>query len=738
MLTPHDARTLVKYLFVTVLCCIPDGLMGPRAWRQLAVGEAPGAWTKEAYGQLPLSFESNRGQTNEQVKFLARGRGYNLFLTSTEAVLSVATPRVGEHHLSTDTAVDTRSNVPQPAVVRMKLVEANPEAAATGQDPLHGRSNYLIGSDPSRWRTNIPHYRKVRYQSVYSGVDLVYYGNQGQLEYDFQVAAGVDPSVIRVSFEGARQIRLGDEGDLVITVGSTELRQLKPVAYQEVDGYRQEVPSGYRVEGTNRVRFELGLYDATRPLVIDPVLVYSTHLGGSMSDIGFGIAVDTAGHAYVTGRTLSSDFPTSTDGVQPGFNGGIEDVFVTKVNREGSALIYSTYLGGTFFEHPFDIAVDKHGSAYVTGTTASSDFPTTIDAFQQTLAGEVDVFVTKLSRDGSALAYSTYLGGTAGDRGLVIAVDEDRHAYVSGDTSSSDFPVTVGAFQETYANNGDVFVTKLNRSGSRVAYSTYLGGSVGELAEGIAVDENGNAYIGGGTSSPDFPTTSGAFQRALNGVRDIFVTKLNRRGSGIVYSTYLGGDDDDHAFDIAVDGSGAVYVTGYTRSLDFPTTADVFQPTFAGPEEGEFRSDAFVTKLNRRGSALVYSTFLGGGHQDGGDGIAVDQAGRAYITGVTESPNFPTVDAVQPALAGTLDAFVTKLNRRGSAVVYSTYLGGSSNDFGRSIAVDKAGSAYVTGDSGADFPTTTGGFQPTSPGSGDAFVAKIGAARREGHAGRID
>jgi hypothetical protein len=698
--------------------------------RQPAPGEATRAWVKEAYGQLPLSFEANRGQANAETKFLARGYGYTFLLTSTETLLSLDAPHTGQHSLTTDRAADVRPTMLPPTVLRMKLVGANPLAEGIGHDQLPGKSNYLIGSAPMRWRTNVPQYGKVRYKGVYPGVDVVYYGAQGQLGYDLQVGAGSDPRVIQFSFEGAEAIRLSHHGDLILTVGGSDLRQLKPVVYQEVDGVRHEIAGGYHVDG-NRVRFELGTYDASLPLVIDPVLAYSTYLGGSVADFGAGIAVDKEGYAYVTGLTRSADFPTTANAFQPGFNSGIEDVFVTKLNREGSAVVYSTYLGGSFFDRAFGIAVDKNGNAYITGTTASSDFPTTMNAFQANLAGDIDVFVTTLNRDGSALVYSTYLGGTRDERGLSIAVDEDRHAYVTGDTFSSDFPVTAGAFQSAYSNGGDSFVTKLNRSGSGVVYSTYLGGDSGDLAESIAVDENGHAYVGGGTASSEFPTTPGAFQPTFAGARDGFVTKLNRSGSGLVYSTYLGGDSEDTALDIVLDRKGAVYVAGYSRSLDFPTTPDAFQPTFGGPEDPEIRSDAFVTKLNRHGSALAYSTYVGGNDQDVADGIAVDEAGRTYITGVTASPNFPTVDAVQPAHGGNFDAFVTKLSRKGSALVYSTYLGGSDADFGQRITVDQRGNAYVIGFTDSlDFPTTVHAFQPTSAGSGDVFVVKIGAAKK--------
>jgi hypothetical protein len=626
----------------------------------------------EAYGKLPLNFEANRGQTDSQVKFLARGSGYNLFLSPQEAVLTLNRSRGS----STTRWEAARVNYIQPVagaqllgadVLRMQLVDANLAARVAGVDDLPGKSHYFIGNHRQQWRTHISHFAKVRFQSVYPGVDLLYYGTGGRLEYDFIVSPGADPNAIKLNFAGASQLRLGAERELLLSVGDREIRQLNPVIYQLVGGERKYIVGGYRIDGY-QVSFEVGKYDTTRPLVIDPVLLYATYLGGSGDDLGSGIAVDEDGYAYVAGVTTSLNFPTTPGAFQPAFAGGDADTFVTKLNRTGTALVYSTYLGGSkcgnsaaiCFDVGFAIAVDDIGNAYVTGPTNSTDFPTTPGAFQSAFAGGFsDTFVTKLNRTGTALAYSTYLGGSSFDPARAIAIDKAGNAYVTGPTGSADFPTTPGAFQPAFAGgSSDVFVTKVNRTGTALVYSTYLGGSGGEFTDinGIAVDEKGNTYAAGLTDSHDFPTTPGSFQTANAGVEDAYVTKLNRSGTALVYSTYLGGSGFDLNEGIVVGEKGSVYLTGLTDSLNFPTTPRAFQPRLAGG------LDAYVTKLNHRGTSLVYSSYLGGSGNDFGNGIPVDKSGNAYVTGQTDSLDLPTApDVFQPGNAGSQDAFVAKI-----------------------------------------------------------------------------
>jgi hypothetical protein len=714
------------------------------------------------FARTPLSFEANQDQTDAQVQYLARGPGYTVFLTATEAVLALrpaataansrgmaALPRTRRGSAGSAIAQSGEGTVDDvQAVVRMQLLGSNPESLATGADQQPGRVNYFRGNDPSKWRTQIPTYARVKYEDVYPGIGLVYYGNQKQLEYDFVVGPGADAGQIRLWFAGAQSLNVNDDGDLEVRAGEQVLLQHKPVVYQEMAGERRQVAANFVVHG-QEVSFTLGGYDRDRPLVIDPVLSYSTYLGGSASsntngDQGYGIAVDAAGNVYVSGLTASPDFPTAK-ALQPNNAGdpsmagnAAEDAFVTKLSADGTVLVYSTYLGGSDSDQGHGIAVDSSGNAYVTGFTYSVDFPT-VNPLQGALERlyHGNAFVAKLSADGSALIYSTYLGGSGNngnnagapgwDQGTGIAVNALGNAYVTGWTDSRDFP-TVKPLQGTFRGNYlNAFVCQLTADGSALIYSTYLGGSgpLGDYGSSIALDAAGNAHVTGFTTSPDFPTVN-ALQPVLRSPPDAFpgsnafVAKLTADGSALVYSTYLGGTGaNDVGTSIAVDVGGNAFVTGSTSSPDFPT-ANALQPTLRGA------ANAFVAKLSPDGSTLVYSTYLGGSKFEGNGGIAVDAAGNAYVVGQTLSPDFPTVNALQGALGSPNgNGFVAELSADGSAMVYSTYLGGSGGDLAHRIALDAAGNAYVTGwTSSADFPTANP-LQPTLKGSINAFVTKI-------------
>ena len=759
-----------------------------------------------SYGKLPLSFEANQGQTDSRVRFLARGGGYTIFLTDNEAVLTFrksqpSVSRLGKfkppNRFDPSALVDPRTGrwptfgdgikslwqslipdlghmVPdrdtsrggrnaglesETKVMRMKLVGGNAKGRIVGLDELPGRSNYFVGNDPKKWRTNVPSYAKVKYKDVYPGVDLVYYGNQRQLEYDFVVAPGADPNQIKLSFAGADGMRVdAASGDLVLKMGDDEVRFRKPAVYQPVLAavYDRRAGGGktrstlgkatpdprppttdtlfgtFELASNNEVAFHVVGYDPKRALVIDPVLSYSTYLGGSGGDDGTGIAVDAAGNAYVTGSTSSVNFPT-VNPFQATLNGG-SNAFVAKLNAAGSALVYSTYVGGSsaYGDGGGSIALDSSGNAYVTGSTYSTDFPT-MNPLQAHCGSCVPndsssftAFVTKLNPTGSALVYSTYLGGSTEDAGYRIAVDAAGSAYVTGYTASTNFP-TANPLQPSYGGGAhDAFVAKLNPAGSTLVYSTYLGGSGDEGCSGLAVDASGNAYVTGNTASTDFPTVNPLQPSYGGGMSDAFVAKLNPAGSALVYSTYLGGSGEDVGFRIALDSAGNMYLAGQTASTNFPT-ANPLQETCDSCSSGIV--NVFVTKLNPAGSALVYSTYLNSGSGGYGYGIAVDGAGNAYITGGTGS-SFTTSNPLQPSYGGDgADAFVTKLNPTGSALVYSTYLGGSNLDYGQDITVDAAGSAYVTGyTASTNFPTANP-FQGTcgscSGFEGTAFVAKI-------------
>jgi len=748
----------------------------------------------ENYGKLPLSFEANQGQTDRRVRFLARGEGYTLFLTSQAAVLALQKSEgegrqdrelkasqelnVDRYTLFNDRSPMATERAKRPdgpqltnTTLQMKLVGANPKARVKGIDELPGKSNYFIGNDRKKWRTNIATYAKVRVEDVYPGVDLVYYGNQGRLEYDFVVRPGGDASAIKLGLTtdtGAGEkstAKLAENGDLVVETNGGEVRWHKPVIYQRAStgktqqaAERVPVVGAFTVNGGNEVAFNIGEYDKSKALVIDPVLSYSTYLGGGGYYDGFeynqasAIAVDSAGSAYVTGFTRSPNFPTTPNsydsamppGCAPQYDSPCEFVFVTKFSPDGSSLVYSTFIGN--FADGNGIAVDASGSAYVTGK-AGSGFPTTAGAFQPSNAGGAKAFVTKLSPDGSALTYSTYLGGTGGDVGYAIAVDGSGNAYVAGQTYSHDFP-TANAIQATNhsAAGSNAFVSEINASGSALVYSTYVGGSYsnpsvccfGDAGTGIAVDASGSAYVVGSTSSTDFPTAN-AFQPTNHGTVNTygatinaFVAKISSGGSALAYSTYLGGSgvNGDNGTAVAIDASGNAYVTGSASSADFPTTPGAFQPT--GPNANQYYSHAFVTKFSTDGSALAYSTYLGGSAVDGGNGIAIAGPGFAYVTGFTASSDFPTADPIQAVnnSPGGANVFVTELTPDGSALVYSTYLGGNcgcgAGDRGLGIAVDASRSAYVTGfASSTNFPTTPTAFQKTNRGADNAFVAKI-------------
>jgi len=676
----------------------------------------------EGYGRLPLAFEANQGQTDPQVKFVSRGAGYSLFLTTSEAVLTLR--RASRYEPNSPRAKALRQEEGS-AVLHMKLVGANAKTTeVSGKDELPSKSNYFIGNDPKKWRTNVRQYARVRYANLYPGVDLVYYGNQRELEYDFVLQPGADPDSIRLRIEGASKLRL-DSGDLVLSSPGGDVRLRRPFAYQEMNGAKKEIRSHYVMRSEHEVGFRIGSYDRGQPLIIDPVLAYSTYLGGGADDAALDIAVDSAGNAYVTGFTSSIDFPTA-NAFQSAYGGGSSDVYVTKINAAGSALVYSTYLGGSSdFDVGQSIAVDSVGSVYVTGATGSPDFPT-VNPIQATNHGIRDAFVTKISPDGSALVYSTYLGGSGDDYGWGIAVDSAGNAHVTGDTPSRDFPI-VKALQPTFHEgaNFNSFISEINAAGSALIYSTYWGGSGGEGGSRVAVDAARNTYIGGYTFSPDFPTAN-AIQPTYAGNVDAYLTKLSADGQTVIYSTFLGGSGFEYGWDVAVDSAGNAYMTGFTQSTDFPT-AHALQPTNHGG------SDAFVAKINPSGNAFVFSTYLGGSDTDLGTSIAADSSGNAYVGGYTKSKNFPTASAIQPTNHGGFDAFVAEISGDGSALLYSTYLGGTANesefdagyrDLG--IAVDSAGSAYVAGTTkSADFPITPLAFQQSLKGGADAFVAKI-------------
>jgi hypothetical protein len=686
----------------------------------------------ESLGKLPLRFERNQGQIDEHAKFISRGPGYTLFLGDNEAVLTLLRPsQVGGAERNSD-------------VTRMQLLGANQAAKPVGVEELPGKSNYYIGNDSAKWRTHVPAYGKVKYQGVYPGIDLVYYGNQRQLEYDFVVSPGADPKAIRLVIVGTTDsqptaqtpLNIDAQGDLVAYSGESEVRFHKPVVYQSAaDGRRIPVEGQFLLSRTGEVSFDVAKYDHSKPLVVDPTLAYSTFLGGSGDEVYSELAVDASGNIYLAGATGSVDFPTVPS---QGFSGS-EDCFVAKIKADGSALDYASYLGGTDVDLCYGIGVDAAGNAYVAGSTSSTDFPVK-NALQNASAGGGDAFVAKINSDGS-LGYSTYLGGSLYDFARTIAVSSSGTAYVAGSTYSTDFPIKSalqsvhgGAGFEIYSPNSDAFVSKIDPNGALV-YSTYLGGSNfysegDDSAQRIALDPAENMYVVGSTSASDFPTTNAA-QPAFastpgSGDRDAFVAKINATGTTLLYSTYLGGGGDDRGRGIAADAEGHAYVAGKTCSSDFPVKKPL--------QSANSICSGFVAKIDTNQSgpnSLLFSTQFGGnndpwGYAQAAEAVALDAGNNVYVVGETSTTDFPTTaNALQASLSGTNTVFVAKINPDIPQLLYSSYMGGSNTQEAHSVVVSGA-AVYVSGSTySTDFPTTPGALQPTLHGLSDAFAVKL-------------
>lgn len=720
---------------------------------------------------LPLAFEPNRGQAGAAAQFLARGAGYGIALRPGAVSLSVL-EQTGKQ--SRERSFD------------LQFKGASQTSTPRPVDELPGKVNYLVGKDRSRWHTDLPTFARVEYPQVYPGIDVIFYGQQQRLEFDFRVHPGADTRPIRIAVSGAERPVLTPEGDLQLGA----LRQLKPVAYQlDAGGERRLVDCQYRVQTNGEVTLALGTYDHRRELVIDPVLSYATYFGSNGNEVITAVKVDGTGNIYLAGSTTSSTFlPDATlQRVYGGANSPLNqarfgDAFIVKVNATGTAAIYATFLGGGGDDLATALAIDATGNAYVTGATQSANFPVTAGAYQRSNRGFTDDnfvynpgdgFVVKLNSTGSALLYSTYLGGTLNDLPLGIAVDTSGNAVVVGGTTSADFPTTTGALSQTFRGNanmgpsvaGDAFVTILNAAGTALNYSTFLGGRSKDAAAGVAIDAQNNIYVCGITFSGNFPVTAGAYQTTFRGLEtttdfagaagDAFVAKFNAQGA-LVYNTYLGGSFREGAAAIAVDSTGAAYITGNTASLNFPATTGAVQSAYGGKQAvgttGEtYYGDAFAAKLNPSGTQLVYATYLGGSGDEAGLALALDTAGSVYITGFSTSTNFPlSADALQNSNAGvggqgldaiapdiperprnTGDAFLVKLSPTG-ALTYSSFFGGNRDDAGLGLTIDAQGNAFVVGNTlSTTLRTTPGAVQGAYAGTtspfprGDGFVAKF-------------
>ena len=690
-----------------------------------------------SYSQLPLSFIRNDGQVDKQVKFYERGAGHTTFFTEkgVTLALSKALPKddaTSKQAISQNLESDKALAEHVTSMVTLTPLGANKHPGIVAESMLPGKVNYFQGRDKKSWHGNIPTYQAVRYQEIYPGIDLRFYGNNQQLEYDFIVDPDADPDCIALAYEGIEKLSVNKDGELVVHLKDGELIQKRPVIYQDIDGKRKFVDGLFQVQVPQNgeswsYRFELAAYDKTQALIIDPILSYSSYLGGSNHDYGYDVAVNAAGESFIVGTTLSLDFPT-INAYQSVAAADYYDVFITRLNAAGSGLIYSTYLGGSSDDVGYSIAIDISDNAYITGRTSSDDFPVQA-GIQISKSLDYDAaFVTKLDPTGTNLLYSSYVGGSKDDTAQDIAVDISGNIYITGNTRSHDFPTVNPLYTSVdTGNNKDAFVTKLNASGSAYIYSTYIGGDHEDRATGIAVDGSGNAYVTGWTESANFPVTVSAYSSTNNaGYKSVFMTKIDGGGSQLLYSTYLSGTGDDIANGIAVDGFENAYVVGATRSHDFPTV----NPLYTAVDTGN-NNDVFISRIDTLASgisSLVYSTYLGGDNRDAGYAIAVNSAGDAFVTGMTQSLNFPVTGLpFQSTNGGDQDAFVANINAAGTSLLYSSYLGGGCEDEGRGIAVDAAGSVYITGlTHSPNFPTASP-YQAATGSANfiDAFITKV-------------
>lgn len=679
---------------------------------------------------MPVYFVKNSGQYDDSISYYGKGLGHGIFF-SKDAVYLVYNRNLQPNN-QTDMSEKTVITANGKSLEVVKLIPCGfkQDLKIVSEVELNGKLNYLRGNNQNNWFTDIPIYERVRYQEVYDGVDIVFYGNQTQIEYDVVVKPGADLSKVVLKFEGIESLNKNEQGDLVATLSSgVEIVSKRPHIYQVINGQKRMLQGDYVVlNNTDRHAFSFVVEDYSKDdvLVIDPVLSYSTFIGGSRDDVARAIAVDEYGNVYITGWTDSTDIVTH-NALRP-FNKGKKDVFVTKLSSDGKNILFSTYLGGSEDDFSYAIALDKDANIYLSGYTSSQDFPTT-DAFDNTYNGKEDAFVVKLSSDGKKILYSTFIGGSNDDRSYGIAVDSSGSAYITGYTLSSNFPIQ-DAFDESYKGKKDVFITKLSPDGKRIIYSTYIGGTEDEEGYSIAVDSLGSVYVTGYTKSHNYPTKN-PFQ-GYHGKMDVFLTKLSPDGRMLVYSTYLGGSEDDFGRAIAIDSVGNAYITGETKSSNFPTK---------NPLQGYLaENDVFVVKLSPDGQNLVFSTYLGGSADEVGRGITVDAFGTAYIIGETNSYDFPIINGYDDKCGtdgrcngGKDDAFVAIISSDGKNLLYSTFLGGDHFDVGLGIKTDLTGNIYVTGWTASDdFPTLNAfdskcGLNGNCKGSyTDVFLTKLG------------
>jgi hypothetical protein len=685
----------------------------PHAILPLFLATAPSGDGSEPAGAIaapagaPAAFIENRGQWPERIRMAVRAGP--LLAGLEDGAMEVVVRGLDPY------------GDPGTSTVRLEFEGTRGDGRVVPDGARAGTFHYFLGDDPGRWASSVPGHAGARYTCLYDGVDILLRDNGGVLEYDLLLEPGADPGVIVVRVDGALAMHLDGEGRLVLETLRGPLLQSAPVAWQvHPCGRREALEARFVQVDPQRFGFALPGRDPGLAAVVDPGLLWSSFLGGSSWESAYAAAAGPNGTFVVVGQTGSTNFPTTPGAYDTSYNGvAFSDVFVTCTSADGSSLVWSTFLGGTAGDEGCAVFVDGAGVTTVGGVTQSSNFPVTAGAIKSSLSGSSDAFLSRLSADGSTLVFSTLLGGSSGDLVRGVVVDGGGVSTVLGTTDSSNFPVTPGAWDTTLGGSSDAFVSRINATGTALVYSTYLGGSAGDTGEGIAAADGGTVIVTGSTSSNDFPTTPGAWDTTLDGNSDAFVTKLDATGTGLIFSTYLGGSAGDTPKDVAVNASLQPIVTGTTASANFPTTAGAFDTSHQGS------SDAFVTRLSADGSAVLASTFLGG---DGGEvpfHIALDASGGPLIGGVMSSSVFPTTPgAFQTASLGSSDAFLARFTPALDALVYSTLIGGSQGDVGEAMDATPDGRAALSGTtSSSNFPITPGVFDPDTVGSSESFVS---------------
>ena len=609
-------------------------------------------------------------------------------------------------------------------VVKLELLNGNPKPTFVGNNKSNTYFNYFLGNDSKRWASHVGLYQEALVKNVYSGIDARYYYDGSSIRYDYIVHSGGNASEIKLNVQGSKAVSVNTDGELVFNTRFGDVKQTKLFAYQENNGSKQQIACQFEKKDET-ISFTLGSYDHSKPLVIDP-LIWSTFIGenGSEYNSRSSLILDGSNNAYVVGYTNSTNYPTTIGAYDQGHNGSY-DVFVSKFSSDGASLVWSTFVGGN--SNDLSSALTWDGNAvYVTGYTASANYPTTIGAYDQSHNGSYDVFVSKLTSDGSTLAWSTFIGGSSLDAGNSLVVDGSGNVYVAGYTTSANYPTTTGAYDQSHGGSNEVLVTKLNSNGSSLIWSTFVGGTNSDVCRSLAVDGSGNVYITGGTTSPDYPTTAGAYDQVYGGgaTDDVLVTKINSDGASLAWSTYIGGSNPDYGNSLTLDGSGNVYVAGYTQSSGYPTTTGAYDQSYNGGY------DILVTKLNSNGASLAWSTFIGGSNTEYGNSLALDGSGNVYVAGETFSTDYPTTaGAYDQSHNGGSDIFVSKLTSDGVSLVGSTFIGGSANEYGNSLALGSSSMVYVTGYTGSpDYPTTTGAYDQGHNGGTDILISKLSFA----------